>query len=353
MIAIPLPFVVALLLSILAILLFIRRDETTQSAFVFIALCALTTTVVGLRWSFDYALFRLIQPILASCIPVTAWYCFSRAHQHQTFQIWHLLPPVFVTLASFTYPFWRPPLDPVLTLLYVVYGIGLIRASYKATRLPEQVRLSDIDNALKAERIAGIMLLMSAVIDGALAIDFSLFSGHHTLIILTIGHAVLLPILAAAVIMMSLSIAPSVSESPEQTEKVIEEPKDKTTHPLTDDEVNDIVHKIDVLLTTKEVFLDPDLTLDRLARKACIPARQISAAINQAYGRNISQVVNEYRIERAKQLLITSTKNITQIYLDSGFQTKSNFHREFSRVTGQTPSAFRRATQEKPHTDAA
>lgn len=349
MIAIPLPFVVALLLSILAILLFLRREETTPSAFVFIALCALTTTVVGLRWSFDYPLFRLIQPIVASCIPVTAWYCFSIAHQPHPFKIWHLLPPVFVTLASFTYPFWQPPLDPVLTLLYVTYGAALIRASYKTSNLPEQVRLSDIDNALKAERIAGAMLLMSAMIDGAVAIDYAFFSGDHILLILTISHAVLLPVLVIAVIMMSLSMAPRISESsPEQSEneKIIEEPKDKTQQPLTDDEMNDIVHKIDVLLTTKEVFLDPDLTLDRLARKACIPARQISAAINQAYGRNISQVVNEYRIERAKQLLISTNKNITQVYLDSGFQTKSNFHREFSRVTQQTPSAFRHVNRQ-------
>ncbi|KZN13095.1 helix-turn-helix domain-containing protein [Marinomonas sp. TW1] len=345
MIAIPLPFVVALLLGILAALLFIRQTETTQSAFVFIALCALTTTVVGLRWTFDYSLFRLIQPILASCIPVTAWYCFSNAHRRYKLKIWHVLPPVFVTLASFTYPFWRPPLDPMLTLLYVGYGIALLRSSAKTSNLPEQVRLSDIDNALKAERDAGVMLLMSAVIDGALAVDFSFFAGEHALIILSIGHAVLLPVLAISVIMMSLSIAPSVNESPDQNEKTtpVEESKDKPQHPLTDDEVKDIVHKIEVLLSSKEVFLDPDLTLDRLARKTCIPARQISAAINQTYGRNISQVVNEYRIERAKSLLVSTNKTITQIYLDSGFQTKSNFHREFSRVTQQTPSAFRRA----------
>jgi AraC-like DNA-binding protein len=344
MIAIPLPFVVALLLSILAFLLFMRREDSTQSAFVFIALCALTTTVVGLRWTFDYSLFRLIQPILASCIPITAWYCFSSAHQTHKLKVWHFLPPIFVILASFTYPFWRPPLDPVLTLLYLGYGIALIRSSLKTSNLPEKVRLSDIDNALKAERIAGAMLLMSAVIDGALAIDFYFFAGEHALIILAIGHAVLLPVLSIAVIMMSLSLAPSVSEpyGKEETH-AIEKGKDKAQPLLSEDEVKDIVHKIEVLLSTKEVFLDPDLTLDRLARKACIPARQISAAINQVYGRNISQVVNEYRIERAKTLLLTTDKAITQIYLDSGFQTKSNFHREFSRVTQQTPSAFRRA----------
>ena len=103
MIAIPLPFVVALLLGILAALLFIRREETTRSAFVFIALCALTTTVVGLRWTFDYPLFRLLQPILASCIPVTAWYCFSSAHKNYKLKIWHLLPPILVILTVFLF----------------------------------------------------------------------------------------------------------------------------------------------------------------------------------------------------------------------------------------------------------
>jgi hypothetical protein len=227
MISIPLPFVIALLLSILAVLLFIRREESTQSAFVFIALCALTTTIVGLRWTFDYPLFRLLQPILAACIPATAWYCFSSAHKRHKFRLWHVLPPVFFILSSFTYPFWQPPLDPALTLLYVGYGVALIRASLQTSNLPEQVRLSDIDNALKAERVAGIMLLMSASIDGALAVDFSLFDGHNTLIILTIGHAVLLPMLAIAVIRISLSVAPNTAEMADQngSEETIEEQK--------------------------------------------------------------------------------------------------------------------------------
>ncbi|ETI60732.1 helix-turn-helix domain-containing protein [Marinomonas profundimaris] len=349
MIAIPLPFVIALLLSMLAVLLFIRREESTKSAFVFVALCAVTTTIVGLRWTFDHSIFRLLQPIFAACIPVTAWYCFSSAHKRQILRIWHFLPPVFVALSALMYPFWRPPLDPILTLLYVGYGLALIQASFKSSRIPEQVRLSDINNALKAERLAGAMLLLSAMIDGALAVDFALFSGDHALVILAIGHAVLLPILAITVIMISLSVAPTVHETSNRhdTEEAIDIPKDKHHQPLTDDDVKDIVHKIDVLLTTKEAFLDPDLTLDRLARKAGIPARQISAAINQMYGRNISQVVNEYRIERAKTLLLSTDKAITQIYLDSGFQTKSNFHREFTRVTQQTPSAFRRASMKR------
>lgn len=345
MTTIPLPFVIALLLSILAVVLYIRREEATKSAFVFVALCAVTTTVVGLRWTVELPVFRLLQPILASCIPVTAWYCFSSAHKQYKNRTWHLLPPILFVFGSMTYPLWQPPIDPIMILLYVGYGVALIRASFKGSDLPEQVRFSDIDFALRAERIAGIVLLMSAAIDTSMAVDFTFYSGDHALKILSIGHALLLPLIAMAVVVVSLSVVthdPVASDKNTQSD-LSGQHKDKPLHQLTEDEVKSIVHKIDHLLTSKEIFLDPDLTLDRLARKACIPARQISVAINQAYGRNVSQVVNEYRIERAKSLLVESDKTITQIYFDSGFQSRSNFNREFARITQQTPSAYRRS----------
>lgn len=347
MTTIPLPFVIALLLSILAVVLYIRREETTKSAFVFIALCAVTTTVVGLRWTVELPVFRFLQPILASCIPATAWYCFSSAHKQHKNRAWHLLPPILFVFGSMTYPLWRPPIDPIMTLLYVSYGAALIRASFRGSGIPEQVRFSDIDNALKAERIAGIVLLISAAIDASMAVDFTFYSGDHALKILSIGHALLLPLIAIAVVVMSLGVvtSDSVESSKSIKSDLTDQHKDKPLHQLTDDEVKGIVNKIENLLTSKEIFLDPDLTLDRLARKVCIPARQISVAINQAYGRNVSQVVNEYRIERAKSLLVASDKTITQIYFDSGFQSRSNFNREFARITQQTPSAFRRSNQ--------
>lgn len=354
MIAIPLPFVVALLLSILAVLLFIRREESSQLAFVFIGICAFTSIIVGLRWTTEIAIFKALLPISASFIPVVAWYCFATAHHKKRWYLLHGVFPVIVIAGSLTYPFWRPPLDPILMLLYVGYGIALIKASLDRNKIPERVRLSDVDKALKAEGYAGGMLLISAVIDGAIGVDFAFYQGAHAVYILTLGHFIMLPILAGAVVVMSLSVVPKQQE--ELAEEAKQQEAAKQTSPdkakeisspvLTDQEVKDIVAQIDALLTSKEVFLDPDLTLDRLSRKVGITSRQISIAINQVYGRNVSQVVNEYRIERAKQLLITTDKPITQIYFDSGFQTKSNFNREFSRVTQQTPSAFRRSQRE-------
>jgi AraC-like DNA-binding protein len=102
------------------------------------------------------------------------------------------------------------------------------------------------------------------------------------------------------------------------------------------------VSRIDGLMREQHLYRDPDLTLERLARRAGIPARQISGALNRIYGRNVSQIVNEYRVGDAKWRLIATREPVTVVMLESGFGTKSNFNREFLRVTGMTPSAYRR-----------
>jgi AraC-like DNA-binding protein len=193
-----------------------------------------------------------------------------------------------------------------------------------------------------------------------IGIDFALYKGIHAPNIIAIGYFIILPLLSITVVIASLNmVSASNEEEIKQQDKTV--PSNDITYKkgelkkqgaplivnsastLTDAQITDIVNKVDQLITTKQVFLDPDLTLDRLARKVGIPARKISLSVNHVYGRNISQVINEYRIERAKQLLINTDKSITQIYFDSGFQTKSNFNREFARLTEQTPSAFRRS----------
>lgn len=96
------------------------------------------------------------------------------------------------------------------------------------------------------------------------------------------------------------------------------------------------------LLQEKAFYRDSDLTLDRLARRVCIPARQISIAINEATGKNVSQYVNAFRITEACNLLSETKKPVTEIMFEVGFQTKSNFNREFRCSTGMTPLEWRK-----------
>jgi AraC-like DNA-binding protein len=82
--------------------------------------------------------------------------------------------------------------------------------------------------------------------------------------------------------------------------------------------------------------------LARLARKLIVPAKQLSAAINRTKGENVSRYINRQRIEEACRLLSTG-QSITVAMLDSGFNTKSNFNREFLRVKGSNPSTWLQA----------
>jgi AraC-like DNA-binding protein len=72
-----------------------------------------------------------------------------------------------------------------------------------------------------------------------------------------------------------------------------------------------------------------------------LSVRQVSNAVNRVKSMSVSQYVNDYRVREACRLLADTDEPITRIMFDAGFQTKSNFNREFLRVTGMSPKAWR------------
>lgn len=336
----------SLLLIIIGILLFTKLPIEGRMPSLFIFLCAISTLVVGLRWTFDVAIFRFLQPILASSLPVTAWYCFAKAHCRGHISLLHLSGPIVITVCSFWFQFWIDAIDVILTMLYLGYGSLLILYSFS---IPEDVRLCDTERVVLAERIAGIMLLVSACIDGALSFDFLVYEGDHALYILSLSYLLLIPTVIVGVMIVGFSTfrtePDTLSDSPlnDQTDGRIDSPLKSVR--LSELDAQSIVNKIDVLMKEKEAFRDPNLTLGRLSRKIGTPTRQVSIAVNQVCAMNISKALNEYRITYAKKLLVSSEDSITDIYLSSGFQTKSNFNREFVRITGKTPSVYRDDTR--------
>ena len=96
------------------------------------------------------------------------------------------------------------------------------------------------------------------------------------------------------------------------------------------------------LVVEQKLYRDTELNLQRLARKCGVPSRRVSRAVNLLTEQNVSQWVNEQRIHSACELLKDSEKSITIIMQDVGFITKSNFNREFKRVTGGSPSQWRK-----------
>jgi AraC-like DNA-binding protein len=98
------------------------------------------------------------------------------------------------------------------------------------------------------------------------------------------------------------------------------------------------------LLNETQLFLDTDLTLERLARRLHVPARALSEAVNQTQGLNVSQYVNGFRLAHAADMLVQTDQSVIRVLERSGFLTRSNFYREFERVYQQSPVEYRKNT---------
>lgn len=101
--------------------------------------------------------------------------------------------------------------------------------------------------------------------------------------------------------------------------------------------------KIDHLMDVEQVYLEPELTLTELAKKAGTNASVLSKVINKTYGLNFSDYVNKYRVDQVIRLMNgPEYQNFTLLTLayQAGFNSKSTFNRAFKKATGMIPKAY-------------
>lgn len=92
-------------------------------------------------------------------------------------------------------------------------------------------------------------------------------------------------------------------------------------------------------------YLDPLYSLETLALETKMSTSKVSNVINNHSGFNFSDYINQFRIEKAKTLLIEpkySDYNIEAIGFECGFNSKSVFYVAFKKFTNATPSEFKK-----------
>lgn len=123
-----------------------------------------------------------------------------------------------------------------------------------------------------------------------------------------------------------------------------EEPSKK---PCDDEFVNpEMAQKVVAKMLKSRAYLEPDITLYKLAESLSILPRDLSLLINRHFGINFYEFINKYRIEEAKKMLLApehKNTTITDIYLDVGFNSKSVFYTFFKKFEGVTPSKYRQS----------
>ncbi|MDL2408299.1 AraC family transcriptional regulator [Rhizobium calliandrae] len=345
--SIPLPFVVSLLLCLILVRM-VRQGERKVGLFsLLVASLAVQAVLLGLNWNIGWYPARFIQPIVAALLPGLSFAAFDQLHRNNAAKfsdLWlHVIPASFV---AGLVAFWRTPIDFVLFATCLGYGLALLRVARQGPGALAAVRINDEWTAHKALVAVAVLLITTAFIDATVALDLSFGESQQARTVLTVANVLWLAVAGYAAT-VAYNARPDMDSN--ATERSFATPE-ALSFPSSSSSEEDatIAQRIDALMSAQHLYRDPDLTLERLARRAGIPARQISGALNRVHGRNVSQIVNEYRVGDAKRRLVATGDPVTVIMQESGFGTKSNFNREFMRIMGMTPSAYRRVGGEIP-----
>ena len=84
-----------------------------------------------------------------------------------------------------------------------------------------------------------------------------------------------------------------------------------------------------------------DLRLDNMAELVGMSPSAFSRFFKMRTGKSLSDYILDIRLGFAARMLVDSTKNISEICYESGFNNLSNFNRIFKSKRGSTPRDFR------------
>lgn len=92
-----------------------------------------------------------------------------------------------------------------------------------------------------------------------------------------------------------------------------------------------------------------DLNLEILANNVHLAPKYLSDLFKREENIGITKYLNEFRMEKAKELLITSHHRVKEISQLVGFNSHSYFIKSFQKYTGMTPDRFRKAKGQIDH----
>lgn len=111
--------------------------------------------------------------------------------------------------------------------------------------------------------------------------------------------------------------------------------------PLAADDAKRLRARLEEYFEQERPYLDPQLTLNDLARGIGVNASALSFTINNGFGVNFNDFVNRFRVEEVKRRLAESCgETLLEIALMSGFNSKATFNRAFKKFTGVSPTDF-------------
>lgn len=120
---------------------------------------------------------------------------------------------------------------------------------------------------------------------------------------------------------------------------------------LSAEEGREYQQKLTTLFEREKIFTDPEFKLPVLAEALGLPPHLVSKLIHERFGKSFTDLVNEYRVREFVTRAGSGdygSHSILGIAFDVGFSSKSAFNSAFKKITGKTPSQFRKDTDRRP-----
>lgn len=101
--------------------------------------------------------------------------------------------------------------------------------------------------------------------------------------------------------------------------------------------------KVERIMQTEQLYLDPNITLSELAKKLKTNPSILSKVINSGFQQNFNDFINVQRVKDVQEKMQQEEYahyTLMSIAFDSGFNSKSTFNRAFKKFAGMSPREF-------------
>ncbi len=117
-----------------------------------------------------------------------------------------------------------------------------------------------------------------------------------------------------------------------------------TRSELSEEDKTHLKFELEELVKVKRVYLEPDISLPKLAQMLGKRVQLVSKYLNEVEQKSFYDFINQYRIDEACRRLsdADNSESVLNIALGVGYNNKSTFNAAFKKYCGRTPTAYRK-----------